>query len=149
MRKTVKKRTQPVSVEERPAKAAAAKFAFDEDNRYYRALMALRNQVVSKVRDLSSASLTSSKQAGEELADVASDDFIRETELTLLSEEGQRLAAIQSALERLRDGSYGICMDCAGKIQPARLTAQPDTCLWVRCKEAREAKGDQSPAWRR
>ena len=110
------------------------------------ALLEERDMLARQIRALSSASLTSNRQAGEELADVGSDDFIRETELHLLGEEGKRLASINLALESLDNGRYGICMDCNGKISIGRLRAKPYARLCIECKSAREKNGGFPPS---
>ena len=83
-------------------------------------LLRERDSLVRQIKSLSSASLTSSRQAGEELADVGSDDFIRETELHLMTEEGRRLALINLAIDNLEAGTYGLCVDCSKPIAVGR-----------------------------
>ncbi len=43
----------------------------------------------------------------------------------------QVLGQVRAALQRIEDGSYGICLDCGRSIEPARLEAVPWTpyCL--------------------
>src|SRR3981189_265003 len=50
---------------------------------------------------------------------------------SLLVERANRLA---EALERLRDGEYGICQECEEPIAPARLMAMPEVMTCVRCQ---------------
>ena len=83
-------------------------------------LLRERASLVRQIKSLSDASLTSSRQAGEELADVGSDDFIRETELYLLSEEGLCVG-----------GSSGI--NVAGAIRLARELGPGHTIVTVLC----------------
>jgi DnaK suppressor protein len=54
---------------------------------------------------------------------------------SLLAERTNRLAA---ALERLRDGTYGTCQECAEAISPARLKAVPEVTTCVRCQDGLE-----------
>jgi RNA polymerase-binding protein DksA len=58
-------------------------------------------------------------------------------ELHLLSRERltERLDRILDALQRLRDGSYGICAACGEAIAPRRLHAIPEATRCVRCQE--------------
>ncbi len=53
-----------------------------------------------------------------------------------LTERGRRLAA---ALDRIREGTYGVCTNCGDGIVRARLAAMPEAETCVRCQEAREA----------
>jgi RNA polymerase-binding transcription factor DksA len=52
---------------------------------------------------------------------------------------------IESAQQRLNDGSYGVCQVCEEKIARARLDAYPTAKRCLRCQRAHE----QSPALRR
>jgi DnaK suppressor protein len=54
---------------------------------------------------------------------------------SLLAERTNRLA---DALERLRDGTYGTCQECAEAISPARLKAVPEVTTCVRCQDRLE-----------
>jgi len=54
---------------------------------------------------------------------------------SLLVERANRLA---EALERLRDGEYGVCQECGEAIAPARLKAVPEVMTCVRCQDRLE-----------
>jgi len=54
---------------------------------------------------------------------------------SLLAERTNRLA---EALERLRDGTYGTCQECAEAIAPARLKAVPEVTTCIRCQDRLE-----------
>jgi RNA polymerase-binding transcription factor DksA len=45
-----------------------------------------------------------------------------------------RLSTIEAALQRLDDGSYGVCADCKSEIPPRRLHALPFARLCVQCQ---------------
>lgn len=54
---------------------------------------------------------------------------------SLLVERANRLA---EALERLKEGEYGICEECGEPIAPARLKAMPEVTTCVRCQDRLE-----------
>ena len=54
---------------------------------------------------------------------------------SLLVERANRLA---EALERLKEGEYGICEECGEAIAPARLKAMPEVTTCVRCQDRLE-----------
>ncbi len=56
----------------------------------------------------------------------------------LSSIEVQRLKAIDDALRRIEEGSYGYCEECGEPIEEGRLIAKPFAVLCVRCKEKKE-----------
>jgi DnaK suppressor protein len=51
---------------------------------------------------------------------------------SLLVERANKLA---EALQRLRDGEYGLCEECGEPIAPARLRAMPEVTTCVRCQD--------------
>ncbi len=106
---------------------------------YYDRLIELRESLLNELQELSGYSLTANKQAGEELADVGSDNFLREMELGLVTEEGRRIRLIDDAINRLKNNLYGTCMDCGKDIDEGRLEAIPYARLCIKCKSSREA----------
>jgi len=56
------------------------------------------------------------------------------------SQNRSRLHLIQHALERLNDGSFGICVDCGGQIGLRRLQALPWASHCLQCQENSEAR---------
>ena len=113
--------------------------------KYYKALVAVRDHLANQVRSLSANSLIANRQAGEELADIGSDMFARETDLSLMGEEARRFHDVQRALDRIEDGTYAICLDCGLKIQEGRLEAKPWATYCIECKSIREKNGGLRP----
>lgn len=50
----------------------------------------------------------------------------------------QALADIEAALQRVKDGEYGVCTDCGDDIGFARLEAYPTAKRCIVCQEQRE-----------
>jgi DnaK suppressor protein len=55
----------------------------------------------------------------------------------------ERVNRIAAALDRLNDGEYGTCAECAEAIAPARLRALPEVQTCVRCQDRLERFGRQ------
>ena len=51
------------------------------------------------------------------------------------NETAQSIRSVTAALERIADGSYGICESCGEKIGPARLEIVPEATPCVACAE--------------
>jgi DnaK suppressor protein len=49
-----------------------------------------------------------------------------------------RVNKLAEALERLRDGEYGLCVECSEPIAPARLRVMPEVTTCVRCQDRLE-----------
>src|ERR1700693_6643198 len=58
---------------------------------------------------------------------------------------GQR---IRSAIARLNDGSYGVCLQCEEEIAPKRLKAIPWAELCIRCQETADGLADSKESVR-
>jgi RNA polymerase-binding protein DksA len=72
--------------------------------------------------------------------DAATSTFDRELDATLEGSEERLLQAIDAALRRIEDGTYGICRTCGEPIDPERLEALPWTTQCIDCKR-REERG--------
>ena len=68
-----------------------------------------------------------------DMADVGTENFDQQLTLSLIGNGKDALEQIQAALERIEDGSYGLCEECGTKIPKARLEAIPYAALCVRC----------------
>ena len=113
-----------------------------EKRKRYEQLTELRDQLVEQVAMISGSSLSQDHNAGEDMADIGSDNFLREIGLNVASEEGKKIFLIQDALKALDNGKYGTCIDCKEVIASARLDAIPYAKLCVPCKSVREDNDD-------
>ena len=76
--------------------------------------------------------------AARDEEDQATVSLMAETNLTLLGPKRQELEAIEEALNRLENGSYGYCEVCGQPIEPRRLEIMPETPLCRNCMSHRE-----------
>jgi DnaK suppressor protein len=70
-----------------------------------------------------------------DLADQASGNNEVHIQLKLKQTDAKILQAIEEALRRIDEGSYGVCRDCGEMIADARLEAIPWTRVCITCKE--------------
>ncbi|MFZ5451245.1 MAG: TraR/DksA family transcriptional regulator [Thermodesulfobacteriota bacterium] len=70
--------------------------------------------------------------------DQASVSLLAETQLALLGPKRQELEAIEEAIQRLENGTYGQCENCGLNIEPRRLEIMPETPLCRNCQQMRE-----------
>ena len=59
----------------------------------------------------------------------------REMAMQTLHREAALVRQLRSAMERLDDGSYGICLQCEEPISPRRLKAVPWADFCISCQE--------------
>ena len=72
------------------------------------------------------------------LADSASETLDREIEQSLEDNAEHLLAAIDAALQRIEDGTYGQCGRCGGTVNLERLEALPYATKCIECKRSEE-----------
>ncbi len=76
----------------------------------------------------------------KDLADIAADGIDRRILEVLGSQEIKRLQLVDSALARIENGHYGVCMSCGKKIPQERLQAIPYAILCINCKSSEERR---------
>ena len=70
--------------------------------------------------------------------DRANTERTHEFSILLSARDKEKLWAIEEALEKIREGTYGVCEDCADEIGWGRLKAMPLAKLCVTCQSRRE-----------
>lgn len=81
--------------------------------------------------------------------DGAQRSIEREMTLATRSRLRERANRLVTALERVRDGRYGVCDECDGPIAAARLAALPEVTTCVPCQNRLELaakRGDPDDA---
>ena len=76
----------------------------------------------------------------KDLADIASDDIDRKMIEAIGAQDLKRLRLIESALTRIQQGKYGLCMQCGKRIPQDRLEAIPYALQCIECKTAEERR---------
>jgi RNA polymerase-binding transcription factor len=74
----------------------------------------------------------------EESADAGTFTFERERDLSLSNNLRDLLDKVDSALRRIKNGTYGTCERCGRSIDKARLKALPYSVLCIDCKKLEE-----------
>jgi len=107
-------------------------------------LLGMKKQAMQEIRDDLKQGREGAKDDGMDTYDLASEERDREISFILSDRERDKLKAIEDALERIEDGTYGICESCDSEIAPARLEALPFTRLCVSCQADREKEAKMS-----
>lgn len=81
------------------------------------------------------------EQASGDVVDFALDSAQDEISSQLAEVESRELASIEQALERMREGRYGLCEGCTANIPMARLQALPYATYCIQCQREVEKHG--------
>ncbi len=110
--------------------------------RYYRRLSVLHEALLSSKEELVHDAQEEQPVFSLHMADAGTDAYDRDFALGMISSEQNALYEIEEALNRIRDGTYGICQLTGKPIEPERLNAIP----WTRFSAAAEAQLEQQGA---
>jgi len=86
------------------------------------------------------------EESGEEssdqhMADIGSATVARELDLSLQGNTERLLAQVERALEKIEEGTYGLCDRCDGPIGEGRLDAMPYATLCMEHQRELERSG--------
>jgi RNA polymerase-binding transcription factor DksA len=111
-------------------------------------LVALRARLRGDVSTLADAALASGGKGGSassavpsHMADMGTDTYEQDNTLLLMHNEEETLNQIESALERIDNGTYGFCTECGSRIPKARINALPYTPYCVKCASEIQSAG--------
>ena len=131
----------------KPAPAAAPKSGLSKGELgQFKALLLHRRKVlIGDVKGLEGEAMKKGSEAAGDLstlpmhlADLGTDSFEQDISLGLMENESDEIREIEEALDRIKDGSFGLCEGCRKKIPKERLKAIPYTRLCVNCKKKEE-----------
>lgn len=81
-------------------------------------------------------------QTAGDVVDAALDSAQDEISSQLAEVESRELTHIETALERMRLGEYGVCEGCGNGIPLARLQALPYATMCIGCQREAEKTGE-------
>jgi DnaK suppressor protein len=70
--------------------------------------------------------------------DRASLETSRNNDLRMRDRERKLISKVQDALQRLEEGTFGVCEECGEEIGDERMRARLVTTLCIECKEEQE-----------
>ncbi|HYX53415.1 MAG TPA: TraR/DksA family transcriptional regulator [Candidatus Limnocylindrales bacterium] len=74
----------------------------------------------------------------QDIADRAASSYTKEFLFSQSNNERQLLNMVETALQRIREGSFGECVSCGNEINSKRLEAVPWTRYCIECQEKKE-----------
>ena len=119
-------------------KEATGQPAFLEQQR--KRLSAMRDQLLSTVSAKTARLRAPKAEEAKEIEDDAQDMAQSEVDETIDAVEEQRLRAIERALAKIDEGTYGLSDLSGDPIPKTRLEAMPEAVLTIQEEEARERR---------
>ncbi|HMC30414.1 MAG TPA: TraR/DksA family transcriptional regulator [Candidatus Angelobacter sp.] len=78
------------------------------------------------------------QDTAQDIADRAASSYTKEFLFSQSNNDRQLLQMVETALQRIREGSFGECVGCGNEINAKRLEAVPWTRYCIECQEKLE-----------
>jgi RNA polymerase-binding protein DksA len=105
----------------------------------------LRAEMADKLHAQDNPALAGLRNRMEETDDWAVADLETALDVAEVSRDAGELREVEAALVRMKDGSYGECVECGNDIPYARLAANPSAARCIACQEKLEASQRRGP----
>jgi DnaK suppressor protein len=106
---------------------------------YRKRLLEKRDELLRSVSKSDQDGREADEEGTQDIADKASNAYTKEFLFHQSNDNRQILLLVDEALDRIKSGSYGLCVECQDEVQSKRLEAVP----WARhCIEC-QAKQDE------
>jgi DnaK suppressor protein len=110
-----------------------------KDVEYFREFLTKRLEELLSQADDTVSGMTDPKENFPDPTDRAALEADRNFMLRIRDRESKLIRKIKSALERIENGTFGVCETCGGEISVKRLKARPVTSQCIECKSKEEA----------
>lgn len=105
---------------------------------FFRNLLLERLEKLQSEADRTLTDLTQEKENIPDAIDLASEESDRDFNIRIKDRERRLILKVREGLERIEDGSFGVCVSCGEDISEKRLIARPVTTHCIDCKTAAE-----------
>jgi DnaK suppressor protein len=101
--------------------------------KFRKILLKEREQIVGEVKQIVESSKEMGQDGIQDIGDEAANIYNKQVLLSLNENERMRLQEVDEALDRIENGTYGICEECGGPISLKRLEVRPVAKYCVPC----------------
>jgi DnaK suppressor protein len=101
--------------------------------RFKKMLLKEREQIVGEVKQIDESSKEMGQDGIQDIGDEAANIYNKQVLLSLNENERKSLQEVDEALDRIENGTYGICEECGGVIGLKRLEVRPVAKYCVPC----------------
>jgi DnaK suppressor protein len=111
-----------------------------QELKYFRKMLNERIDELIKGAGKTVSEMASEEEVFADPNDRASQESERNLELRIRERERKLIFKMREALQRIEEGTFGICEECEESISLQRLKARPVTTLCIECKTREEQR---------
>ena len=112
----------------------------EEKKEYFKQLLNQRWDELMNIAGGTVNDMVDFRETFADPSDRATLESERSFTLRIRDREKMLIGKIKEALEKIENGTYGICEECGEDISEGRLEARPVTTLCIECKNRQEAE---------
>ena len=101
--------------------------------KFRKLLLKQREEIVGEVKQMVESSKEMGQDGIQDIGDEAANIYNMQVLLSLNENERMRLLEVDESLDRIENGTYGICEECGGPISLKRLEVRPVAKYCVPC----------------
>ena len=105
---------------------------------YRKRLRVKRDELERTVSRVEHDGRRADEETPQDLADKAANSYTKEFLFGQTNHDRFTLQLVNEGLERMKDNSYGLCVNCHEEVQQKRLEAVPWACHCISCQEKQE-----------
>ena len=113
--------------------------------RFRKRLLQTREEIIGQLRQRDLSAQEIGRNGIQDIGDESVTISNRHLLMSLSENERDKLIEVDEALDRIENGTFGICEECEEAIALKRLEAIPNARYCVRCKESLEKESGESP----
>ena len=133
-KKVLRKKEKPVKKMFKTAAEVVSPASKEEIEEFRRALLDMREKLLAGISESPVPEALATQTDIGDIIDQAGDERERELSLLLSGRDKEKLLAINEALEKLKEGTYGICEECGERIGIGRLRVMPLARYDISCQ---------------
>jgi DnaK suppressor protein len=112
--------------------------------RFRRRLLQAREEIVGQMRQRDVSAQEIGQNGIQDIGDESATISNRHLLMSLSENERTKLIEVDEALDRIEDGTFGICEECGEPIALERLEVVPNTRYCIQCMENLEKASKES-----
>ncbi len=105
---------------------------------YRKRLLAKQEELLRLVSKSEHDGREADEEATQDIADKAANSYTKEFLFHQSHDNRRLLQLVNEAIDRLKNGSYGLCVACHEEVQAKRLEAVPWARHCIECQEKQE-----------
>jgi DnaK suppressor protein len=105
-------------------------------------LLQKRKEIIGGVMQIRASSQEMGRDGIQDMADEASNLYTQQVLMSLSENQRETLGEVDEALDRIEEGTYGVCGSCGKPIALKRLEIKPFAKYCVECQHVIEKQRD-------